>query len=80
MIGQQPHSCPKELEPAGRLSEQARRALLPIWRALEPAVRVMEPSGRALEPSGRALEPTGRPGASWAGQLRGLGGGRGKKE
>ena len=57
----------RALEPGGRVSEQAKRAL-------EPARRALEPAERASEPAGRALEPAGRPGASWAGQLRGRGG------
>ena len=68
-----PHSGPIEREPAGGLSEQARRALEPFGRALEPAMRIVEPSGRALE-------PTGIPGARWAGQLRGWGGGEEKRK
>ena len=35
---------------------------------------------RVVEPLGKALEPTGRPGASWAGQLRGRGGTEEKRE
>ena len=49
-------------------------------RGLESAGRAMEPAVRAMEPARRALEPAGRPGASWVGQLKGLGGGGQRKK